>query len=416
MKEKANSKQGPRHLLEERIKEAIEEATFNDNNTLGIEILSKLNGVEGILPERKIKFLSTRISDNPIRDFVDSNIFYDLRTRRSYDPTTKTKKLTSISPYSNSLQIAVELTDKLYNIQTDKYEVFFDLGSAGEYLVPYIQKKILLSECAEIVWFTEEETHQFQVPSYLIEKTYGLLSIYTFAIKPGQAYLKIYCDGYLCRLGGSIQKKLSEIYKTCLLILNTYNVFSLSGRANLSNNKFLAFKKYSENIIFHDYLYIEKDTRSTLPYVEIHPYFEDISSLDKIDYLHKVGNFSKKFDKLGDKIKCAARWLFNSHLAESQLLSYIQAMTSIETLLGDISYNSTVGIRKIISNRLAYAIANSANERSMILEKFEQIYITRNKIVHEGCETLEADEMKNLELLQYYIHCYLQYEISLLPE
>jgi hypothetical protein len=86
-----------------------------------------------------------------------------------------------------------------------------------------------------------------------------------------------------------------------------------------------------------------------------------------------------------DRIRRSARWLFDSYVSENELLSFVQAMVSLEILLGEKqSSQNELRLTELLRNRCAYLIGASSLHREKILNEFEAIYNVRSRIVHGG--------------------------------
>jgi hypothetical protein len=96
----------------------------------------------------------------------------------------------------------------------------------------------------------------------------------------------------------------------------------------------------------------------------------------------------------------ACRWLFDSHVSEDPLLSFVQATVVLEILLGDKASSDEVGLTALLANRCAYMIGASTSERSNIIKNFKALYGTRSKIVHSGKHRLSSSEQIQLHQLR----------------
>lgn len=92
----------------------------------------------------------------------------------------------------------------------------------------------------------------------------------------------------------------------------------------------------------------------------------------------------------------AARWFFDSHSGENELLSFVQAMIALEILFGEKATSDIIGIGQLIANRCAYLIGKTVAERERIIADIARIYSTRSAIVHRGKETLSTAERVDL--------------------
>jgi len=96
----------------------------------------------------------------------------------------------------------------------------------------------------------------------------------------------------------------------------------------------------------------------------------------------------------------AAQWLFDSYANKSSLLAFVQAAVSLEILLGEHSMSDIVGVGALLSNRCAYLIGDSSQEREVIMRDFARIYDTRSKIVHRGKSRLSHADQDDLYRLR----------------
>ncbi|MEW6615325.1 MAG: hypothetical protein AB1401_07665 [Thermodesulfobacteriota bacterium] len=123
--------------------------------------------------------------------------------------------------------------------------------------------------------------------------------------------------------------------------------------------------------------------------------------------LHIVSTAFKNRKK-AKHILLASQWLFDSHLEQNQLLSFVQSMVTMEILLGkqdkadkkDKTDRDRLSIRELLGNRCAYLIGRSHSERKNILKDFNEIYDVRSSIVHRGKNRLSHEERVLFRVLQ----------------
>ena len=96
----------------------------------------------------------------------------------------------------------------------------------------------------------------------------------------------------------------------------------------------------------------------------------------------------------------ACRWLFDSHVSEDPLLSFVQATVVLEILLGEKAPSDEVGLSTLLANRCAYMIGASTSERTAIIKHFKALYGTRSQIVHSGKHRLSGSEKVQLHQLR----------------
>jgi Apea-like HEPN len=115
-----------------------------------------------------------------------------------------------------------------------------------------------------------------------------------------------------------------------------------------------------------------------------------------------------------DPIILASEWFFDSYTGHDELLGYVQAMVVLEILLGDKAVSDEIGLGRLLSNRCAYLIGKTQEERAAILSDFDQIYMVRSQIVHRGKSRLTHDERVLFWKLQRLCHRVIKEEIELL--
>jgi hypothetical protein len=115
-----------------------------------------------------------------------------------------------------------------------------------------------------------------------------------------------------------------------------------------------------------------------------------------------------------DSLILASQWMFDSHTGHDELLNYIQAMVVLEILLGDKAVSDEIGLGQLLSNRCAYSIGDSHEDRKLILQYFKDIYRIRSEIVHRGKHRLTAEEGALFSRLRWMCRRVIQNEVHLL--
>lgn len=115
-----------------------------------------------------------------------------------------------------------------------------------------------------------------------------------------------------------------------------------------------------------------------------------------------------------EKIMLAAQWLFDSYAVNDELLSFVQTMVVLEILLGKKQKKDAIGLGELIGNRCAYLIADSHQERAVVLRDFKRIYDVRSEIVHSGKSHLSSEERFLFGKLRSICHRVIEAEQKLL--
>jgi len=95
-----------------------------------------------------------------------------------------------------------------------------------------------------------------------------------------------------------------------------------------------------------------------------------------------------------DQTLLAARWLFDGSTGNDLLLTFVQAMVVLEILLGERAASDEVGISTLISNRFAYLVGKTHQERVEHIATFKKIYAVRSQIVHSGKQRLRNEDLR----------------------
>lgn len=94
------------------------------------------------------------------------------------------------------------------------------------------------------------------------------------------------------------------------------------------------------------------------------------------------------------KLSTAAVWILRAHLSSRGMDTVLEATIAMEVLLGDREASDRVGLSKLMANRCAYALGQTAEERKSILDFFVEFYTVRSEIVHRGRFRISPSERK----------------------
>lgn len=130
----------------------------------------------------------------------------------------------------------------------------------------------------------------------------------------------------------------------------------------------------------------------------IAPAFDDHTLMKAKRSLHAIGTAFRRNDR---KLLSAGRWFFGSHCGSNELLKLVQAITTLEIILGDeVSEDDEKskghsgdkpGLTGLLATRCAYLIATSRDERQAVTKQFKRIYDARSRAVHAGLDALRDD-------------------------
>lgn len=92
------------------------------------------------------------------------------------------------------------------------------------------------------------------------------------------------------------------------------------------------------------------------------------------------------------RLRTSAIWLLRSFLSEKGMDRILDSTIAIEVLLGDREASDRVGLSKLMANRCAYSLGQTAHERRELFEFFTKFYRVRSEIVHSGRLYVSDDE------------------------
>lgn len=280
-----------------------------------------------------------------------------------------------------------------------------------------------------IIWQpSEEELSTYPFPDNIYDKysskstREGLLSLFVQGLKgyrsyewlPGNIYLKLELSGYLGQFGESpVIDQFNDKRKAflgCCLATGIFKETStdLGGQRILAcyfrrNNNELELVRYDffnyEETVFIKKLNIPRDNfidPSVLLLARIERKSIDVNSEETAIkwFLQRLQPIKKLFEVNDNeqvkRILISAQWYYDSNARGADVLGFIQAITAIESLLGD--RRPPENLTTLLANRCAYLIGNDAQEREEILKDFKEIYATRSKVLHRGARRLSPDE------------------------
>ncbi|EJB8403820.1 hypothetical protein DZ929_006005 [Pseudomonas aeruginosa] len=113
------------------------------------------------------------------------------------------------------------------------------------------------------------------------------------------------------------------------------------------------------------------------------------------DLISSLNQLCSATGKIGNRIRSASEWLFNSYAAEDDCMKLLQVCIGLESIYGEDS--SGEGLTESLSDRCAYSIGTSHASRAKIKQDFRTIYKLRSKIVHGVIQRLSEEEAKFLQ-------------------
>lgn len=90
------------------------------------------------------------------------------------------------------------------------------------------------------------------------------------------------------------------------------------------------------------------------------------------------------------RIRAAAEWQIDALSNHNETMALVQTCIGLESIYGDDSSNG--GLTDTLSDRCAYSLASSFEDRARIKSEFKEIYRLRSKIVHGVTNNLKSED------------------------
>jgi hypothetical protein len=132
-----------------------------------------------------------------------------------------------------------------------------------------------------------------------------------------------------------------------------------------------------------------------------------------------------------ERVRAALEWFYEGMANRNATFSYVQLSIALEALLGEPfkkkrreqkqkkeykgNPEQTEGVVQRLRDRCAYLIADDPNERRDIMQRLDDAYDVRSKIVHSGRQILDKEDQTPYQDLKQFLMRSLAKEVRLLP-
>jgi hypothetical protein len=120
--------------------------------------------------------------------------------------------------------------------------------------------------------------------------------------------------------------------------------------------------------------------------------------------------YKRQIDQHCARVATAAEWLFDAQYSPLSATAFVQTAIAFEALYGG---NKDEAIGQTLSNRLAYALGQSPQQREFLRESFSNFYDVRSAVVHSGATRLTSEQKTDLKLMQRVLADALQHELEI---
>lgn len=416
-----------------RLQEALEAAlpSLVINNGMFPERLSvaQLMIADMSLPRTgKLRDLLVEILEEfPLTEFVLETLGKELWELDRYQTDAK-PKLTEIEGYEDAQALANRLLDSFESLPWT-YRITVPLPDALAELLRPDEVSLDVSPSIRIVRATQEFAAQFplETPNERLNRRLvggnGILSILSNDAPKwieGALYLQIAAEGFIGQYGSPTSNSAERQVRS---------LFGMGLATRLLESQHAFYPTPPRSFAYVHRLQANASWQPTTRYN-----FDDaltrgiaslkVSDLDgRLNADQKPGwislqlsNISAAFrsGKKAESTILAAQWLFDSHTGHDLLLSFVQSMVVLEIVLGDKTISDEIGIGELISNRFAYLVGTTHDERTRLIDEFKQIYRVRSQIVHSGKHKLTLAERTLFSHLRWMGRRAIDKEIELL--
>jgi hypothetical protein len=419
-----------RARLQEALTEAlpaltIENGMFPDRRSIGPLLIADL-----ALPqtEKVHDQLISYLDEFPLTEFILDTLGQELWELDKYQSGAN-PKLTEIEGYHDVERQAGRLLVQFVSLPWH-YQITVPLPEALAELLRSEETDVGLSPSIRIVRATEEFSKQFPLETSsdrLNQRLAGGVSMISLLAndKPkwvyGALYLQIAAEGFIGQHGGSATAGTAE--------LQLRSLFGMGLATRLIDSQYTFFPSPPKS-----FAYVHRQTgdatwQATARYNLDDAVSRGIANLKLHDLEgrlrpeHKPAWVSVQLNDIGvafrsggraEQTILAAQWLFDSYSGQDPLLSFVQSMVVLEIILGDKSASDEIGIGELISNRFAYLIGTTHDERTDLIRAFKKIYQVRSQIVHSGKPKLSLSERTLFSQLRWMCRRAIAKEIELL--
>lgn len=367
-----------------------------------------LYGIDDILPNKAgAKYEAERyIDENPLYEFALDWISRKIYEGNKFLEDRPNMKLVEIPSFSNVEEVSSMIISDFCNLPKN-YMLSLILPQKLEFIyraddsASNVYNKLRISKVDEVFknefpYATGDKDRDAQLHGLSL---LGMWMDSAFEWKENSFCIQFEATGFVDKYGTSLTAAdcISDI-KSFLglgLALDLLE-YSYTFSTQPDKHKFLVHDQIGDNWRLDNAFTVESSFSEIFTNIRFNDFDGKVTATSKYHpwiygQLNKIRSCYILYNK-SHKIRLAAQWLFESYHSRNDLLSFVQNMVALEILLGDKQSSDLVGLNELLSNRCAYLIGKSQEQRTKILKDFKEIYDVRSKIVHTGKSRLSQYE------------------------
>jgi len=341
------------------------------------------------------------IGENYLYCFIIETITKKLRDKEEYDQSDGIL-LTTFEEFRDICEVAEQLINS-FNTLPFQYLISFELPqNIGHQLQISIGNDLKLNETTKIIIPNHRYDEEYPLSSEIDKRNKDLFDSYWVLDNIGSrepkkwnqesTYLQFNIEGFY------------GVYRTTPAIIDVIENIKLLigllivlGVITTEKKNFLSPRV--KHLIIHNKIESKYKIWSTykIP-MSLSEILENLTIMDKPE--NNPANIKTCLTIMSNifsnciaykQVILASKWFLDSFVGDNEILSFVQAMISLEVCLIEKEYKE-ISLNKLISNRCAYLIGDSHAARVTLIKEIEAIYDVRSKIVHQGKSILNANE------------------------
>ncbi len=368
--------------------------------------------VDAALPKKNAvrDQLAEYLGDFPLSEFVNDVLTEDLENREDFKQFGSNHKLTDLKGYEDPSAISENLINRFETLPWS-YMLTLRLPHHLHDLVPINVPRVELGANLHVCRGTTEFQRTFPLTTDNLALKERLLGPPPGPINPrppnaqaywdrDEVYLQIQTAGFIGRYGHS------QTTQTAKRLLRSFIGFGLATELFEEHSY---FRSYSDAMPIYVHRASTHGTWQPLTRFNLSAsvargiYAVYITGTDPLriksmDTAWLDAKLSRIRDALNvgdgaDQARLAAQWFFDGATGDDPLLTFVQSMVVLEILLGNkVTSDEGVSISTLISNRFAYLVGQTHEERDRYISTFKKIYAVRSQIVHSGRTRLRSED------------------------
>ena len=141
-----------------------------------------------------------------------------------------------------------------------------------------------------------------------------------------------------------------------------------------------------------------------------HPIFAETMTCVGSVLAREGGKQQQPVEEQCARVATAAEWLFDAEFDGESATQFVQAAIALEALYGG---GADEPIRNTLSNRVAYSLGKTHEQREDLRTFIHEFYDTRSRVVHRGATRLDGTQRQQPDRARQVLHQALNHELRM---